>query len=59
MTIAPVDEPTRQKRLRLWPGVVLVFLQWLGRFGFPMFAPEATFNGAMGGFLGGLAIVVW
>ena len=35
MTIAQTDEPTRQKPLRLWPGVVAVVLQWLARFGVP------------------------
>ncbi len=59
MTIAQTDEPTLQKPLRLWPGVVIVMLQWLGRFVVPIFVPEATFFGVMGGLLGGLAIVVW
>ncbi len=59
MTIAQTDEPTRQKPLRLWPGVVAVVLQWLARFGVPIFVPEAIPFGVIGGLLGGLAIVVW
>ena len=59
MTIAQTDEPTPQKPLRLWPGVVIVVLQWLARFGVPIFVPEALFFGVFGGLFGGLAIVVW
>ncbi len=59
MAIAQTDEPTRQKPLRLWPGVVAVMLQWLARFGVPIFLPEATAFGVIGGLLGGLAVVVW
>ena len=53
------DEPTRQKPLRLWPGVVAVVLQWLGMFGVPIVVPEATIFGMIGGVLGTLAVVVW
>ncbi|MBC8229439.1 hypothetical protein H8E77_07830, partial [bacterium] len=53
------DEPTRQKPLRLWPGVVTVVLQWLVRFGVLIVMPEAVTFAVFGGLLGGLAIVVW
>ncbi len=53
------DKPTRQKPLRLWPGVVIVLLQWLVRFGVPIVIPGAIIIGVFGGLLGGLAIVVW
>ena len=59
MAIAQTDEPTRQKPLRLWPGVVIVMLQWLARFGVPIVVPEATAFGVIGGLFGGLAVVVW
>jgi len=48
-----------QKTLRLWPGVVLLALQWFGRFLLPVFVPEALFYGVIGGVLTGLAIAVW
>ena len=59
MTIAQTGEPTSQKPLRLWPGVAAVVLQWLVRFGVPMVVPGAIVFAVLGGFLGGLAIVVW
>jgi outer membrane protein assembly factor BamB len=61
MAIAQTNEPTPQKPLRLWPGVVAVLLQWLLRFGLKIVVPGFTgFKfGIMGGLLGGLGIVVW
>ena len=40
MTIGQADEPTR-KPLRLWPGVVIVVVQWLAWFVLPVVVPEA------------------
>jgi len=54
-----MNESTLQKPLRVWPGVVIVLVQWAGRFVVPIVEPEALFFGVIGGFLGGLAIVVW
>lgn len=47
-------EPTQHKPLRLWPGVVIVILQWLVRFGLPLAVPGDIFNqiGMLGGVLG-------
>ncbi len=55
------DEATRQRPLRLLPGVVIVALQWLARFAVPWVVPGAWALGfgISGGFVGGLAIVVW
>ena len=52
---------TYQKTLRLWPGIVIVILQWIARFGIPIIIPgdSVTQIGIFGGLLGGLAIVVW
>ncbi|MEI8047090.1 MAG: PQQ-binding-like beta-propeller repeat protein [Bacteroidota bacterium] len=53
--------PNQLKPLRLWPGVVIVILQWLTRFVIPGFAQEdiVTQTGVFGGLLGGFAIVIW
>ena len=59
MGVAQTDEPTTQKPLRLWPGVVAVMLQWLVRFGLPLVVPEAQSFGVIGGVFCGMAIVVW
>ncbi|MCK9424069.1 MAG: PQQ-binding-like beta-propeller repeat protein [Bacteroidales bacterium] len=50
---------TQQKLLRVWPGVVIVILQWMIRFGLPVIIPDAMVFGVMGGLLFGLLIVVW
>jgi len=59
MAITPPDNPTPQKPLRLWPGVLIVALQWLVRFGIPAVLPEAQMAGVVGELVGWLAIVVW
>jgi len=60
MAHAQTDEPTRQKPLRLWPGVVIVVLQWVARFVVPELSSEAALYGILGGvFGGGLATLVW
>jgi outer membrane protein assembly factor BamB len=59
MTIAQTDQPTSQKPLRLWPGVVAVTLQWLVRFVLPGVVPAAFGFAILGELVGGLAIVVW
>lgn len=60
MANAQTDESTRKKPLRLWPGVVIVVLQWLARFYVPLFGTDATIYGILGGVFGsGLAILVW
>ena len=53
------DEPTQQKPLRLWPGVVIVILQWLIRFGVPIIWPEGVVFFVYGGIAGALLVVVW
>jgi outer membrane protein assembly factor BamB len=45
--------------LRLWPGVAIVLLQWLIRFGLPAVAPDIGAFAVLAGPVGLLAVVVW
>ena len=65
MTIEHINERSRRP-LRLWPGVVIVAVQWLLRFGIPLVAPDGQLLGfetqlvsIFAGPAGLLAIVVW
>lgn len=50
---------TAQNGLRLWPGVLIVTLTWLIRFGLPVLVPEALPYAVGGGLLGGLIVLGW
>jgi outer membrane protein assembly factor BamB len=52
-------ELTPRKPLRLWPGVVIVIVQWVLWFVLPVVAPEAVLISVIGGVVGGLAVIVW
>ncbi len=62
---APARDPLPRQALRpratlrLWPGVVLVLLQWALRFGIPRVAPDYIALGVLGGLGCGLAIFLW
>jgi len=45
--------------LRLWPGVVLVALQWLIRYVLPVVVPETSMIAVIGGIAGGAAVLIW
>ncbi len=49
----------RQRILRLWPGVVLVLVQWLARFGVPELFPGATAVALMSAMGIGLLVILW
>jgi outer membrane protein assembly factor BamB len=53
-----MNTPTR-KPLRLWPGVFIVILMWLVKFGQPVVAPDALLYGVFAGFVGGATILLW
>ncbi len=53
------DLSTRPRRLRLWPGVVIVVLQWLSWLVVPIVLPEAAVFGALAKVGGLLPLVVW
>lgn len=59
MVTRQTDAQISGKPLRLWPGVVIVALQSLMWFGLPAIKPDLLLYGVIGGFGGGLAIVVW
>ncbi len=59
MALAPTTEPAPETPLRLWPGVVIVAVQWLARFVVPVFFPDAANYGVLAGLVGGVAVLVW
>jgi outer membrane protein assembly factor BamB len=52
-------DPKQLKPLRLWPGVVIVIVQWLVRFVIPLFVLNFTAYSLFGGLLLGLATFIW
>jgi outer membrane protein assembly factor BamB len=50
---------TRRTALRLWPGVAIVAVQWLGGFGLPLVAPDQGGTGVLVWAAGGLAVLLW
>jgi outer membrane protein assembly factor BamB len=59
MTLTQEGVRNRGQQLRLWPGVVIVILQLLIRFGLPLVAPDKTMFGVLAGPIGGLAVLLW
>ncbi len=59
MILAQSAEQTSRQPLRLWPGVVIVVLQWLVRFVLPVVVPDALYVAVFGGIAGGVAVLVW
>ncbi len=57
--IARTEDRSRTRSLRLWPGLVIVALQWLGRFAVPAVEPEAVPFAVLAGLLGGLGVGAW
>jgi outer membrane protein assembly factor BamB len=59
MTIVQTGAPAPRKPIRLWPGVVLLAIQWLGWFILPFFGTEAMMYGMLAGVICALLIAVW
>ena len=59
MRVSDVLAREPQKPLRLWPGVVIVLLLWVARFGAAILSPDFVAYGVMAGFAGGLALIGW
>jgi outer membrane protein assembly factor BamB len=54
-----VKEQASQEPLRLWPGVVIVLLQWVAWFGAAILSPDFIAYGVLAGVAAGLALIVW
>ena len=59
MASTHLTDGSLRKPLRVWPGVLIVLLQWLLRFALPVVYPEGTGVAVLAGIAGGLAIAVW
>ena len=59
MAVKQTDGPTPRRPLRLWPGVLAALLQWLVWLVVPLVVPDAGMFAALGGLVGGLAVVLW
>ena len=59
MTTTQTDEPTPRKPLRVWPGVVLVVVQWLAWLVVPFFRPDYILFAMSVTALCALAIILW
>jgi outer membrane protein assembly factor BamB len=58
MTSSPVD-PSPRRPLRLWPGVALAVLLFLGRFVVPAVNADWAIHGLLGGLALSLGILLW
>lgn len=45
--------------LRIWPGIIVVFLQWMLRFILPAIFPGINVYSVIGGVMFGLLIIIW
>jgi outer membrane protein assembly factor BamB len=59
MTPTQTVESTPQRPLRLWPGVVVVALQWMLWLVVPRVLPDASIVAALGGVAGGAVVLIW
>jgi outer membrane protein assembly factor BamB len=57
--LVQTDNPTSQKLLRLWPGVVAVVLQWLLWLVLPIVSRDTAIVAILGAVALGLVVVVW
>ncbi|HEX4954494.1 MAG TPA: PQQ-binding-like beta-propeller repeat protein [Thermoanaerobaculia bacterium] len=59
MTMAPNEGSRLRRPLRLWPGVVILVLQWLARYVGPLLAPDLAPLAMLATLLGGALLVLW
>ncbi len=58
-TTKDIEVPSQIKPLRIWPGVIIVIVQWLLRFVIPSLVPAAVAIGLFGGIICGIGILIW
>ena len=59
MSEAETVQPAARRPLRLWPGVVIVALQWVGWSLIPRVAPDLMIAGILGAVAAGPLLGVW
>lgn len=59
MTIASAGSSTRPRTLRLWPGIVLVSVQWAAWLAVPYFYPDGAIVGVLAGLAAGPLLLLW
>jgi outer membrane protein assembly factor BamB len=60
MSTIQTTQPAARTPLRLWPGILIVIVQWFAFRVLPGLVPEAALYGIMGGVLGGgIATILW
>jgi outer membrane protein assembly factor BamB len=52
-------DAARERPLRLWPGAVIVLLQWTAWLGLPAVDPDYTIYGVLAGLGGLVALLIW
>ncbi|MBN2415481.1 PQQ-like beta-propeller repeat protein [bacterium] len=53
------SKPDSPLRLRLWPGIVILVIQLLLKFGTPLLLPEEVTIPVFGGVAGTIAVIIW
>ena len=53
------DGPRMRRPLRLWPGVVIVVLQWLARYVMPAVRPDLAPSAFLAALIGGGLLILW
>jgi outer membrane protein assembly factor BamB len=59
MNLPQQGVPNHGQQLRLWPGVAIVILTLLARYGLPVVAPEKNLFGVLALPIGSLAVLLW
>lgn len=55
----PQSDQANRKKLRVWPGVAVVAVQWLAWFVIPLMFPKLAVFGVLTGLICGLLVLIW